>query len=70
MDPQHRMLLEITYEAMENGKNVVFCTAYTLLTSRSAGIPTESVVGSDMACYVGGFTRGTVYTCRHAVNGY
>ncbi len=40
MDPQQRMLLEITYEALEN-----------------AGLPLEEVVGSDTACFVGGFTR-------------
>lgn len=40
MDPQQRMLLEITYEALEN-----------------AGLPLSQVVGSDTACFVGGFTR-------------
>ncbi|KAL8653433.1 MAG: hypothetical protein Q9226_003851 [Calogaya cf. arnoldii] len=40
MDPQHRLLLEITYEALEN-----------------AGLPLGSVVGSETACFIGGFTR-------------
>lgn len=40
MDPTARMLLEVTYEAMEN-----------------AGLPIESLVGSDTSCYVGCFTR-------------
>ncbi|KAL9103462.1 MAG: hypothetical protein Q9163_001490 [Psora crenata] len=40
MDPQQRMLLEITYEALEN-----------------AGLPLGKVVGSDTACFIGGFTR-------------
>ena len=41
MDPQHRMLLEIAYESLED-----------------AGIPLSKVVGSDMGCFVGGFTKG------------
>ncbi|PGH26935.1 hypothetical protein AJ80_01317 [Polytolypa hystricis UAMH7299] len=40
MDPNARMLLEVTYEALEN-----------------AGIPIESLTGSDTSCYVGCFTR-------------
>lgn len=40
MDPTARMLLEVTYEAIEN-----------------AGIPVDSLVGSDTSCYVGCFTR-------------
>lgn len=40
MDPAARMLLESTYEALEN-----------------AGIPAESIAGSNTGCYVGCFTR-------------
>ena len=40
MDPQQRMLLEVTYEAMEN-----------------AGLPLSNIVGSDTACFIGGFLR-------------
>ena len=40
MDPTARMLLEVTYEALEN-----------------AGLPIESMVGTDTSCYVGCFTR-------------
>ncbi|KAL2821421.1 hypothetical protein BDW59DRAFT_181186, partial [Aspergillus cavernicola] len=40
MDPTARMLLEVTYEAME-----------------SAGLPIESLTGSDTSCFVGCFTR-------------
>ncbi|KAF2667284.1 polyketide synthase [Microthyrium microscopicum] len=40
MDPQHRMLLEVTYESLEN-----------------AGIPLHTIAGSDMPCFVGGFTK-------------
>lgn len=40
MDPTARMLLEVTYEALEN-----------------AGIPAESLVGSDTSCHVGCFTH-------------
>ncbi|PNS14519.1 2-alkenal reductase (NADP(+)-dependent) [Sphaceloma murrayae] len=51
MDPQHRMLLEITYETLEN-----------------AGIPMGSIVGSDMGCYVGGFTREYDTVCATDLN--
>ena len=37
MDPRHRMLLECTYEALEN-----------------SGIPTNSIIESDVGVYVGG----------------
>ncbi|KAL8810423.1 MAG: hypothetical protein Q9200_002591 [Gallowayella weberi] len=40
MDPQQRMLLEVTYEALEN-----------------AGVPLSKVIGSQTACFIGGFTR-------------
>jgi zearalenone synthase (highly reducing iterative type I polyketide synthase) len=40
MDPTARMLLEVTYEALEN-----------------AGVPIETLAGSDTSCYVGCFTR-------------
>ncbi|KAK8069862.1 hypothetical protein PG994_006478 [Apiospora phragmitis] len=41
MDPQQRMALECTYEALEN---------------EAAGIPKEKVWGSNISCYVGSFT--------------
>lgn len=40
MDPAARMLLEVTYEGLEN-----------------AGLPVESLAGSDTSCYVGCFTK-------------
>ncbi|KAJ5389914.1 polyketide synthase [Penicillium cataractarum] len=40
MDPTARLLLEVTYEAME-----------------AAGLPMESLVGSQTSCHVGCFTR-------------
>lgn len=40
MDPTARMLLEVTYEGLEN-----------------AGLPVESLTGSDTSCFVGCFTR-------------
>jgi acyl transferase domain-containing protein len=40
MDPTARMLLEVTYEAIEN-----------------AGLPIETLAGSNTSCYVGCFTR-------------
>ncbi|KAJ5155838.1 polyketide synthase [Penicillium capsulatum] len=40
MDPTARMLLEVTYEGLEN-----------------AGLPIESLAGSDTSCYVGCFTK-------------
>ncbi|KAH8664734.1 polyketide synthase [Xylariales sp. PMI_506] len=40
IDPQQRILLELTYEGLE-----------------SAGIPIESIAGTETACFVGGFTH-------------
>lgn len=40
MDPQQRMMLEVTYEAFEN-----------------AGMPLESIAGTNTACYVGASNR-------------
>ncbi|SMR58644.1 unnamed protein product [Zymoseptoria tritici ST99CH_1E4] len=51
MDPQHRMLLEVTYETLEN-----------------AGVPMSTIVGSDMSCYVGGFSREYHIVCSTDLN--
>ncbi|PNY25088.1 Polyketide synthase [Tolypocladium capitatum] len=55
IDPQQRMLLEVSYEALEN---VAKC-----LHESSAGLRKEDLDGSDTAVYVGSFVKDYEQIC-------
>jgi acyl transferase domain-containing protein len=60
LDPAQRLLLECTYEALENGKIRAIKFLETYLTLPIGGIPLEKVVGTKTSVFVGSFA--TDYT--------
>lgn len=57
MDPQQRLLLEVVYEALEDGNDAYLVILLSLLTRDTAGIPIQSIDGSQTSVFCGCFTN-------------
>ena len=53
MDPQHRILLETAFRALENG---MYSQKYVPALTPAAGIPLDRASGSNTAVYTGAFS--------------
>ena len=57
LDPQLRMLMEVTFECLENG-NFYLLRPYVCSNTYTAGRPIENLVGSDTSVFVGSSSQG------------
>lgn len=72
MDPMKRLLLEVSYESIENGEQLSshrpILPVTGLLTRRpTAGIPMENLINSQTGCYVGCMTNDYEMSSTHDI---
>lgn len=61
-DPQQRKLMEVSFEALQNGKSIPVWIILRLgscrLTCYIAGVRIEDMAGTDTGIYVASFVKG------------